>query len=112
MTTHKNNINYGTRISDSTININRVDIDSVDPVLDQRSPTLHDLSSTVNGTERIFNLNPKPDDNFLKTFTVFIDGVYQQPSTYTLYANRTAVEFISAPANGAKLLISYIEERD
>ena len=48
----------------------------------------------------------------LHMIMVYIDGAFQQISTYTLYANRTAIEFVVAPSAGAELLISYIEERD
>ena len=112
MTTHKNNSNYGTVISDSTLNISRVDLNAINQLPKARFPTLHDLSNLADGTNRIFNLNPIPDDNFLHSVIVYIDGVFQQISTYTLYANRTAIEFIAAPSAGAKVLISYIEERD
>lgn len=112
MTTHKNNSNYGTVISDSTLNINRVDLNAINQLPTARFPVLHNLSNLVDGNNRIFNLDPIPDDNFLHSILVFIDGVFQQTSTYTLYANRTAIEFIAAPSLGAEVLISYIEERD
>ena len=112
MTTHKNNSNYGTVISDSTLNISRVDLNAINQLTKARFPVLHNLSSSVDGSNRIFNLNPLPDDNFLHMLMVYIDGAFQQISTYTLYANRTAIEFVAAPSAGAELLISYIEERD
>ena len=111
MTTHKDNSQYGTRITDSTLNINSVDINALNTVNQERFTVLYNLTDLVNGTRTVFALTERPDADFLNSFMVFQNGILQQASTYTLYADRTGLEFLTAPAQGVELILSYIKER-
>ena len=111
MTTHKDNSNYGTRIKDSTLNINSVDINALNTVNQERFPALYNLTYQVDGTRVGFGLTDRPDGDFLNSFMVFQDGILQETSTYTLSTDRLTLTFATAPAVGIELILSYIKER-
>lgn len=121
MPTHTDNLNYGTSINNSDLNIDTINqVTGINPEsILSYVPVAHDISDQIDGQTKEFNLNPAMAQGTQNVFHVYLDGQYltraleSGESDYFINSNRGQFELgtdFNTPQPGSTLVVVYVED--